>query len=101
MPIIADLELPTVLYQVERSKAVALIIEPQRLVLLRKARANRMGKGLSLHYATMKHVQQELDWAGLLLQRQRWATVDVTSKSIEECAAEIIALQRRRTGETS
>jgi regulator of PEP synthase PpsR (kinase-PPPase family) len=42
------------------------------------------------------HVQQELDWAELLLRRERWAVVDVTNKSIEECAAEIIDLQRRR-----
>jgi regulator of PEP synthase PpsR (kinase-PPPase family) len=33
------------------------------------------------------------------LRRHRWATVDVTNKSIEESAAEIIALQRRRLEE--
>ena len=59
--------------------------------------ANRMGS-LHLNYADKKHVQRDLDWAELLLRRERWATVDVTNKSIEECAAEIIALQRRRTG---
>jgi len=75
-----------------------LTIDLQRLVLLRKARANRMGRGLVLRYATPEHVQRELDWAELLLRRQRWATVDVTNKSIEECAAEIMALQRRRPG---
>jgi len=98
VPIINDQELPSALQRVSRSKIVALTIDPQRLVLLRKARANRMGRGLILRYARLEHVQRELDWAELLLRRQRWATVDVTNKSIEESAAEIIALQRRRLG---
>ena len=98
VPIIVDLEPPAVLGSVDRARVVALSIDPERLVLLRKARANRMGKGLSLDYASMEHVQRELDWAELILRDWRWATVDVTNKSIEECAAEIIALQRRRVG---
>ena len=49
----------------------------------------------------MGHVQRDLDWAELVLRGRRWATVDVTNKSIEECAAEIIALQRRRAGNKS
>jgi hypothetical protein len=101
VPIIADLKLPSAISRVERAKIVALTVEAQRLLLLRKARSSRMGRGLSLDYATMKHVQRELDWAELILRRERWATVDVTNKSIEECAAEIIALQRRRAGNKS
>jgi [pyruvate, water dikinase]-phosphate phosphotransferase / [pyruvate, water dikinase] kinase len=101
VPIITDLELPPALDRVERSRVVALTIDPKRLVLLRKARASRMGRRATLQYAKLEHVQRELDWAELLLRRYRWATVDVTNKSIEESAAEIIALQRRRRGENS
>jgi [pyruvate, water dikinase]-phosphate phosphotransferase / [pyruvate, water dikinase] kinase len=99
VPVIAELDPPPALSRVDRSRVVALTIDPKRLVLLRKARASRMGRRLSLAYANQEHVQQELDWAELLLRRYRWATVDVTNKSIEESAAEIIALQRRRAGE--
>jgi len=98
VPVIADLDPPPALSRVDRSRVVALTIDPKRLMLLRKARASRMGRRLTLHYANLEHVQRELDWAELLLRRHRWATVDVTNKSIEESAAEIIALQRRRTG---
>ncbi|MFN2290201.1 MAG: pyruvate, water dikinase regulatory protein [Anaerolineae bacterium] len=99
VPVIADLEPPPALSRVDRCRVVALTIDPKRLMLLRKARASRMGRRISLHYAKLEHVQRELDWAELLLRRHRWATVDVTNKSIEESAAEIIALQRRRLGE--
>ena len=96
VPLIVDLEPPPALFRVDRARVIALTITPERLVLLRKARANRMGHPLSSHYAGIEHVQQELDWAELLIRRGRWAVVDVTNKSIEECAAEIIALQRKR-----
>ena len=98
VPIIADIEPPPALRRVERCNVVALTVASQRLMLLRRARASRMGSSLFPNYATKEHVQRDLDWAELLLRRERWATVDVTNKSIEECAAEIIALQRRRTG---
>jgi regulator of PEP synthase PpsR (kinase-PPPase family) len=100
VPIIADIEPPPALGRVDRSAVVALTVTSQRLMLLRKARASRMGGILSLNYASREQVQRDLDWAELLLRRERWATVDVTNKSIEECAAEIIALQRRRTGKS-
>jgi regulator of PEP synthase PpsR (kinase-PPPase family) len=98
VPIIADIEPPPALGRVDRSKVIALTVASQRLMLLRKARASRMGSSLFPKYATKDYVQRDLDWAELLLRRERWATVDVTNKSIEECASEIIALQRRRTG---
>ena len=101
VPIVVDIEPPSALSHVERARVVALTIDPQRLVLLRKARATRMGRGVALNYASMGHVQRDLDWAELVLRGRRWATVDVTNKSIEECAAEIIALQRRRAGNKS
>jgi [pyruvate, water dikinase]-phosphate phosphotransferase / [pyruvate, water dikinase] kinase len=100
VPIIANIEPPPALGCVDRSAIIALTIRPERLMLLRKARASRMGGTVSLSYASGEQVQRDLDWAELLLRGKRWATVDVTNKSIEECAAEIIALQGRRTGRT-
>ena len=99
VPIVANLELPPALFRVERQRVVALTIDAQRLVDLRQVRANRMTRGMSLDYARMEHVRQELDWADLIVRRERWPVVDVTNKSIEESAEEIISLYRRRTGQ--
>jgi regulator of PEP synthase PpsR (kinase-PPPase family) len=96
VPIVADLEPPQMLFQVDRRRVVALTIQPERLVMLRQARSNRMVKSTSLDYSNREFVQKELDWQELILRRERWPTVDVTNKSIEECAAEIIDLQGRR-----
>jgi regulator of PEP synthase PpsR (kinase-PPPase family) len=98
VPIIANLEPPPALFRVDRRRVVALTIQPHRLVDLRQARLNRMARGVSFDYARPDHIQQELDWADLVVRRGRWSVVDVTKKSIEETAAEIIALYRRRMG---
>lgn len=98
VPIVADLEPPPVLSQVEHRRIIALTIQLERLVKLRQARATRMTRGISLNYASKAHVEKDLDWAELILRRERWARVDVTNRSIEECAAEIIDLQRKRMG---
>ncbi len=98
VPLIANLEPPPALSCVEWGKVVALTIDPQRLVDLRQARVNRMTRGISLDYARMKYVRQELEWADLIVRRERWPVVNVTNKSIEESAEEIISLYRRRMG---
>jgi regulator of PEP synthase PpsR (kinase-PPPase family) len=96
VPIIANLAPPPAVFAADRRRVIALTIRPERLVKLRRARMDRMTRRISLNYARMEHIQQELDWADLILRRERWPVIDVTNKSIEECAAEIIALQDQR-----
>jgi [pyruvate, water dikinase]-phosphate phosphotransferase / [pyruvate, water dikinase] kinase len=96
VPIVAQLEPPAALAGVERRKIIALTIQIERLIMLRQVRANRMARGFSLDYASRSHIQQDLDWAELIIRQERWPAVDVTNKSIEEASAEIIDLQGRR-----
>lgn len=101
VPLITDMEPPPQLGQVDRKRIVLLTVQVDRLEKLRQARAPRMAKGITLHYVSPDYIQRELDWAELLLRRERWASVDVTNKSIEEAAAEVIALYNRRMGQNS
>jgi regulator of PEP synthase PpsR (kinase-PPPase family) len=96
VPLVVNLEPPPSLFRIERRRIIALTVQIERLILLRQVRANRMTRGVTLDYASRAYVQQELDWADLILRRERWPVVDVTNKSIEECAAELIDLQGRR-----
>ena len=100
VPIIADIEPPASLSKVDGRRIVCLTIEPERLVTLRRVRAARMTRGVTLDYSSVNQVNRDLDWAELLMRRERWAKVDVTNKSIEEAAAEIIALYNRRRART-
>jgi regulator of PEP synthase PpsR (kinase-PPPase family) len=100
VPVIANMEPPPTLFEMDRRRIIGLTMQPDRLIRLRQARLKRMTKGLPMDYARMENIQQELNWFELLLRRERWPVVDVTNKSIEECAAEIVALQDMRMGQT-
>jgi regulator of PEP synthase PpsR (kinase-PPPase family) len=95
IPIVLDLEPPKQLFELPKGRVVGLIINPDRLSDLRRVRAERMGT-FSRGYADLEHIHQELDYAFRLFEKRRdWPLVDVTTKSIEEAAAEIVVLLGR------
>jgi hypothetical protein len=51
-------------------------------------------------YADLDHIKQEVAYAYELFERRRdWPLVDVTTKPIEETAAEVVALVGKRERE--
>ena len=69
-----------------------MTIEPDRLATIRQARLHRVAKGMGISYADFNHVVQELEYSDLIFRQGRWSVIDVTGKSIEEAAAEVIGL---------
>lgn len=95
VPIVLDIEPPKELFDLPKGRVVGLTINPERLSGLRKARAQRMGT-YSKDYAELEHIHLEMDYAFRLFERRRdWPLVDVTTKSIEEAAAEVVVLLGR------
>jgi regulator of PEP synthase PpsR (kinase-PPPase family) len=92
IPIILDMEPPKELFNLPRKRVVCLIVKPERLTELRLARVERMGthaKG----YADLDYIMREVAYAYRLFERRRdWPLVDVTSKPLEEAAAEVVTL---------
>jgi [pyruvate, water dikinase]-phosphate phosphotransferase / [pyruvate, water dikinase] kinase len=95
VPLMLDIEPPRQLFDIDKHKVFALTIRPERLVLIRQARVSRLGMASSEHYGDAEYVQQELAFGRRVLARGQWDVVNVSSKSIEECASEIIALRQR------
>jgi len=92
IPIVWEIEPPRELFQLPKDRVVGLLINPDRLSGLRRVRAERMGT-FSKGYADLEHIHKELDYAFRLFERRRdWPLVDVTTKSIEEAATEIVVL---------
>ena len=95
MPIVLEVEPPKKLFELPKGRVVGLIVNPERLSELRKVRAERMGT-FSQGYADLDHIHQEMDYAFQLFERRRdWSLVDVTTKSIEQSAAEMGVLLDR------
>jgi regulator of PEP synthase PpsR (kinase-PPPase family) len=92
VPIVLDIEPPKELLDLPKNRVVGLIVQPERLSELRKVRAARIGT-YSKGYADLEHIRQEMDFAFRIFERRRdWPLVDVTTKSIEESAAEVVML---------
>lgn len=92
IPIVLEIEPPKDLFILPRGRVVGLTINPERLSGLRRVRAERMGT-FSKGYADLEHIHKELDYAFRLFEKRKdWPIVDVTTKSIEEAAAEIVVL---------
>jgi regulator of PEP synthase PpsR (kinase-PPPase family) len=71
-------------------RVVGLVSSPERLAEVRKARLSRMASADST-YADMERVLEELEYCrSIVAQHPGWILIDVTGKSVEETAAEIL-----------
>ena len=95
VPLVLGLEPPRQLFKLPRKRVVGLVVKPERLAALRQARVEHLGVG-SLGYADLDNIHQEMSYANEIFElRQDWPLVDVTTKPIEETAAEVVALLGR------
>ncbi|NCN27754.1 kinase/pyrophosphorylase [bacterium] len=90
VPLVLGIEPPAQLFDIDQGKIVALTINPEALVRIRKERLQRMGRDPSGDYASLQHIRDELEWARQIFARnRRWPVFDVTEKALEETATEI------------
>ena len=92
VPVVHNLSLPQELARLDPRKVVGLTIKGERLLELRRARLQQMETSPKFPYADPRQVWAELDYAREQLSRAGWPVVDVTDKSIEEVASEVLVL---------
>jgi regulator of PEP synthase PpsR (kinase-PPPase family) len=92
VPVVNKLLLPEEITRVDARRVVGLTIRPERLLELRRARLQQMETPPKFPYADPRQIWAELEYAQELFARAGWAVVDVTDKSIEEVAAEVLVL---------
>lgn len=92
VPLMLGVEPPAQLLGLPHRRAVGLVIKPERLLALRQARVEHLGTS-AFGYADLEHIQKEMRFAYEVFERRRdWPLVDVTTKPIEESAAEVVSL---------
>jgi regulator of PEP synthase PpsR (kinase-PPPase family) len=96
VPIAFGIKPPQNLFTLPKRKVIALTIDPERLASLREVRAERLGTR-KIGYADLDTVRREVMYAYEIFdQRRDWPLLDMTAKPIEEAAAEIITIVRRK-----
>lgn len=91
VPIVPETAVAPQLFQLDPARVVGLIIELDRLLTFRRQRSSQMGISRTLPYADPTRIAEELDFARRIYRRGRFTIIDVTDKTVEASANEIIA----------
>lgn len=91
VPVVLEVNLPPVLSRLPRERVIGLTVDPVRLAQLRQVRIRRISPVVS-QYADLRYIRAEVAYALDLFHRNGWSVVDMTSKPVEEAAAEVVAL---------
>lgn len=94
-PLVPEIPIPPVIKELKNPLVVGLIASAERIQQIRRNRV------LSLHsenynetYVDRKEIAREITMTRRLCSENGWPVIDVTRRSIEETAAEIMALYR-------
>jgi len=92
-------ELDQIINRTNGPMIVGLTKDPDRLVQIRQQRLKMLNKNTDDDYADPEKVRAEVLEARRYFARHGWPVIDVTRRSIEETAAEIMMMLSRRQNE--
>ena len=96
IPFVNNIPLPPELDNVKHPMIVGLVATPERIIQIRKNRLMALNAKDDSNYVDKRLVSEEILKAKKLFENNNWPVIDVTRKSIEETAAEIMLLLRGR-----
>lgn len=91
LPMVPEVIPPKELYSFHPDQVYGLVIDPEELHKIRKQRLKSMRLDHLADYAQMKRIYEELDYSKEIMKKVGCPIIDVTNKSIEETASEILS----------
>jgi hypothetical protein len=96
VPIVPNCPLPEQLFSLTKPIVIGLTTSPERLSQIRRNRLLSLKETHETSYVDIERIQDEVISARKLCTRQGWPIIDVSRRSVEETAAQIITLMHRR-----
>ena len=96
VPLVPGAPLPSALEGVKAALVVGLVVSPDRLVQIRRNRLLTLREERETSYIDADSVRDETVRARRLFERQGWPVIDVSRRSVEETAAQVMALLSKR-----
>lgn len=91
VPLVIGIDPPQELFEIDQNRVVGLLIDPKRLVELRTARLLQLQQSTRSKYASYNEILDELICCKQLYRRNpQWLVIDITHKSVEESASDIL-----------
>ncbi|MGH1420732.1 MAG: pyruvate, water dikinase regulatory protein [Hyphomonas sp.] len=100
-PLVPGVPVPAFLEEIgdDGPMVIGLKISAERLVQIRRQRLLSLNENQITDYADEHAVQREVTEANRLFQRNKWKTIDISRRSVEETAAAILNLLNARRGQ--
>ena len=98
IPVIFDFRVPPELQDIDQDKIIGLTINPHRLHLIRMERKNKLQNCDLGGYTDPEQIKAEVGFSQRLYQERGWPVVNVTHKSIEETATDIMRIMYAKKG---
>lgn len=95
IPLVREVPIPEQLFKVDRRRVIGLVVEAEQIAARRRWRQRKLGVSMGARYTNQESAEDEVEWARRLFRSHGWASINLTDKSIEESADEIIALVAR------
>lgn len=95
IPLVPEVKPPDILFENPGGKVVGLTITPLLLNEIRLERLRSLGLDTRSQYASIQRINEELAYAEEIMARIGCPVVDVTNRSIEESANEVLRLLGR------
>lgn len=106
VPLVLGVQPPKELFDVPPERVIALTIDIDRLLEIRKERLAQLGMPVDANYGLRDHVKAELEWAHEMFKdNPAWSVVNVSGRAIEETSTIILEYykdtEERRGGTNS
>ena len=96
-PIVPEVPVPPELFQLDPAHVVGLTIDLDRLLTFRRQRSSLLGISPETNYAKLEEVEEELRVARKVFRQGGFFTLNVTDKTLEASADEVIRHINRPT----
>lgn len=90
IPLVPQIPTPPELYELDPKRVVGLTMDPEQLLVFRRQRQARLGLREASSYTDLEVIREELQLAKKIYRRGNFQTVNMSDKTIEQGADEIL-----------
>ncbi len=92
IPLVNNMNIPLDIINSKKLCVVGLVTEAERLFDIRRNRLNSLKENEATDYTDIEKIRDEVERSKKIFKKNKWPTIDVTRKSVEETAASIIKI---------
>ena len=92
IPLVNDMSIPNDIVKSKTLCVIGLTSEAERLYDIRRNRLNSLKENEASDYTNLEKIRFEVEQSKKIFKINKWPTIDVTRKSVEETAASIIKI---------